>query len=111
MDAGQLAAALDIPGSDPDRRAREIVASLAKHHLVEKAGERPAEGGRGGKPSPLYRPTAVALDLYPPASPIPPIPPNDQPIGGIGALGGCCVDTRARDRPLPSEPEELELPY
>ena len=111
MDAGQLAAALAIEGTDPDRRAREIVASLAKHHLVEKAGERPAEGGRGGKPSPLYRPTAVALDLHPPASPIPPFAPNEQPIGAIGVLGDCCADTRARDRPSPSEPDEQPLPF
>lgn len=99
MDAMQLAAALGIEGSDPERRAREVFASLRKAFLVEKAGDRLAEGGRGGKPTQLYRPTDAALHLYRPPPPLAPIPPLPNPIGAIGGIGDCCVGTREGNDP------------
>jgi hypothetical protein len=103
MDAGQLAAALAIEGANPLARARDVLSTLERHHLIEKAGERPAEGGRGGKPSTLYRPTNAALDLYRPAPSIASIASLPHPIDAKDGKDGVCADTRARASigPLP----------
>ena len=64
MDAEALADALNIQGANPVARAREVIAALEKHHLVEKAGEKKAKGDGGGQAKKLYKPTYGAIDLY-----------------------------------------------
>jgi hypothetical protein len=88
MDAQHLAAALAIEGANPDARAREVITSLARVGLLEKTGDRPATGGRGGKTGKLYRPTEAALSLYPAEASIPSIASNELPINAIDAKDG-----------------------
>jgi len=64
MDAEHLAAALSIEGRNPEARAREVLSTLKKHHLIECVGDKPAKGGVGGKPKKLYKPTEAALSIY-----------------------------------------------
>ena len=64
MDAEALADALHIEGRNPTARAREVMASLERQHLVEKAGDKPAKGDGGGQAKKLYKPTKAAIDLY-----------------------------------------------
>ena len=64
MDAEALADALDIQGANPVARAREVMAALEKHHLIQKDGEKPAKGAGGGQAKKLYKPTKSALTLY-----------------------------------------------
>tara|TARA_R100000664_G_scaffold5128_2_gene9929 strand:- start:432 stop:1790 length:1359 start_codon:yes stop_codon:yes gene_type:complete len=64
MDAEALADALNIEGRNPTARAREVMATLEKNHLVEKAGDKPAKGDGGGQAKKLYKPTKAAIDLY-----------------------------------------------
>jgi len=64
MDAEALADALNIEGRNPIARAREVMATLEKHHLVEKAGEKKAKGHGGGQAKRLFRPTKNAIALY-----------------------------------------------
>ena len=44
MDAEHLAAALSIEGRNPEARAREVLSTLKKHHLIECVGDKPAKG-------------------------------------------------------------------
>ena len=64
MSAEALADALNIEGRNPVARAREVMATLEKHHLVEKAGEKKAKGDGGGQAKRLFKPTKHAIDLY-----------------------------------------------
>ena len=64
MDAEALADALNLEGRNPVARAREVIAALEKHHLVEKSGEKKAKGDGGGQAKKLYKPTYGAIDLY-----------------------------------------------
>ena len=64
MDAEALADALDIQGANPPARAREVMATLEKHHLIEKSGEQAAKGGAGGQAKRLYKPTKNAIAIY-----------------------------------------------
>ena len=64
MSAEALADALNIQGANPLARAREVMATLEKHHLVEKAGEEKAKGDKGGQAKRLFKPTKHAIDLY-----------------------------------------------
>jgi len=64
MDAEALADALHLEGKNPVARAREVMATLEKHHLVEKAGEKKAKGDGGGQAKKLYKPTKNAIALY-----------------------------------------------
>jgi hypothetical protein len=64
MDAEALADALNIQGANPVARAREVIAALEKHHLVEKAGEKKAKGDGGGNAKKLVKPTKSALTVY-----------------------------------------------
>jgi len=64
MDAEALADALDIQGANPPARAREVMATLEKNHLIQKCGDKPAKGDGGGQAKKLYKPTKAAIDLY-----------------------------------------------
>tara|TARA_E500000331_G_C17252059_1_gene711592 strand:+ start:452 stop:1819 length:1368 start_codon:yes stop_codon:yes gene_type:complete len=64
MNAQDLADAIGIEGKNPHSRAREVLASLEKIHLVIGAGDKKAKGNGGGKPMKLYKPTKEAISLY-----------------------------------------------
>ena len=64
MDSEALADALDIQGANPPARAREVMATLEKHHLIQKCKDKPAKGHGGGQPKKLFKPTKNAIALY-----------------------------------------------
>ena len=64
MDAEALADALDLQGANPPARAREVMATLEKNHLIQKCGDKPAKGDGGGQAKKLFRPTKAAIDLF-----------------------------------------------
>lgn len=101
MDAQAIADALGIEGANPTARARDLLMALKKVHLAEEAGERPAAGGSGGKPTKLYRPTAAALSIGLEASApsIPSIASLPPPTNAIDALTDSSPSC-ARENPL-----------
>tara|TARA_E500000331_G_scaffold83327_1_gene79039 strand:+ start:1123 stop:2478 length:1356 start_codon:yes stop_codon:yes gene_type:complete len=64
MSAEDLAAALNLDSRNPEARAREVMATLEKKHLILKAGEEKAKGDGGGQAKKLYKPTKSAIELY-----------------------------------------------